>query len=316
MREMVLNHASLSPPDRATAVEWLKDVAVGMSVLVGEGVVASTLRSSLSPYEIYCLDEWTLSDAYQVLRMQGGRDEYLFLLTLGTKTPLLAQVAPNLEDRFLRCVDMSLASPDGEPLLFCAVSDGIAIGFPSDRIWDTSAVTVDFSELLPDGSIADASETVDNLTRSAHAEPILDRYSAHIRGGLRQFNDGAAVWEATSKAFPNLVFGPDVESHLTRLNAGDLGTIVNKLASLDDAAANWRKVEDDVPPWRTKVTNETASVRSDPMLRQSRRFRSSDGSRQFYFWHARYGGSGRIHLRFMRSAYLIEIGYIGSHLPL
>ena len=188
--------------------------------------------------------------------------------------------------------DICLASPDGEPLLFCAVSDGIAIGFPSEPIWDTSAVTVDFRELLPDGSIADASETIDNLTRLAHAEAILDRHSARIRGGLRQFNDGAAVWEARSKAFPNLVFGPDVESHLNRLNAGDMGTIVNKLASLDDTAANWRKVEDDVPPWRTKVTNETASVRSDPMLRQSRRFRSSDGSRQFYFWHARYGGSG------------------------
>ena len=212
---MVLNHASLSSPDRVTAIHWLRDIAVGMSVLIREGVAGPVLRSSLSPYEIFCFDTWTLGDAYQELRRQGGRDEYVFLLRLVTKSPLLEQVASDLEDRFLRCEDRTL-----------------------------------------------------------------------------------------------------VESHLARLNTGDLGTIFNRLASLDATAANWRKLEDDVPPWRTKVTNETASVRDNSVLRQSRRVRSSDGSRQLYLWHARYGGSGRIHIRFVRSTYLIEIGYIGPHLPL
>ena len=298
------------------AVDWLKDVAIGMSVLVGQGVAVSALRSSLTPYETFCIGTWTLADAYQALRMQGARDEYLFLLRLGSKFPLLAQVGPDLEDRFLRCEDMRLASPDGDPLLFCAISDGIAIGFPSHPVWDKSAVNVNFSELLPDETIAEASETIDNLTRANHARPILERYRARIRSGLRQFSDGAALWEVGSEAFPNLAFGLDVKSHLAKLNTGDLGTIVNRLASLDDTAANWRKAEDDVPPWRTKVTNETASVRNNPILRQTRRFRSSDGSHQLFFWHARYGGSGRIHLRFVRSAYMIEIGYIGPHLPL
>ena len=313
---MVLNHASLSSPDRVTAIHWLRDIAVGMSVLIREGVAGPVLRSSLSPYEIFCFDTWTLGDAYQELRRQGGRDEYVFLLRLVTKSPLLEQVASDLEDRFLRCEDRTLASSNGEPLLFCAISNGIAIGFPSDQTWDKSAVTVRFSELLPDGSIAEASETIDNLTRLTHARPIFERYSARIRDGLYQFNSGAALWEATSEAFPNLTFGPNVESHLARLNTGDLGTIFNRLASLDATAANWRKLEDDVPPWRTKVTNETASVRDNSVLRQSRRVRSSDGSRQLYLWHARYGGSGRIHIRFVRSTYLIEIGYIGPHLPL
>ena len=316
MREMVLNHTSLSPPDRATAVGWLRDVAVGMSVLVGKGVANPALRSSLWPYEISCLGTWTLNDLYQALRAQGARDEYVFLLRLGTKAPLLGQVAPELEDRFLRCEDRTLASSDGEPLLFCAISDGIAIGFPSNPIWDQSALTVNFTEILPDGAVTEASETIDNLTRSTHAGPIFQRSSARIRAGLLQVSDGGALWRAKGKAFPNLTFGLDVESHLTRLNTGDLGTIVNRLASLDDTAANWCRVKDDMPPWRTKVTNETSSVRDSPVLRQSRQFRSSDGSPQWYFWHARYGGGGRIHLRFVRSEYRIEIGYIGPHLPL
>lgn len=316
MREMVLNHASLRPPDRITAVGWLKSIAVGMAILVGEGVAVSALRSSLTPYEISCLGTWTLGDAYQALRTQDARDEYLFLLRLGTKAPLLAQVAPDVKDRILRCEDMTLASPDGDPLLFCAISDGIAIGFPSDPIWDKSAVTVDFRELLPNETVIEASETIDNLTRSTHAGPVLERYRARIRCGLRQFSDSAALWGATKEAFPNLAFGPDVKSHLDGLNTGDLGTIINKLASLDATAAEWRKLEGDSPPWRTKVTNETASVRNSPVLSQWRRFRSSDGSHQLYFWHARYGGSGRIHLRFVRSEYLVEIGYIGPHLPL
>ena len=45
MREMVLNHASLVPPDEHTCLCWLRDLAVGMSILTMHRVVDSALRS-------------------------------------------------------------------------------------------------------------------------------------------------------------------------------------------------------------------------------------------------------------------------------
>ena len=313
----MLNHASLSPPDIATAVDWLRGVAIGMSVLVDQGVATPVIRSSRYPHEISCLGTWTLAHAYQALRMQGARDEYLFLLRLGAKAPLLDQAAPVVEDRFLRCESVNFTSNDGEPLLFCAVSGAISIGFPANPVWDQSAVTVAFNELLPDGTISEASETIDNLTRLTHARLISERCRHDILGRLSRIASGADLWgEAAHGVFPNLTFGLDVEKHLSSVNAGDLGTITNKLASLDKTAAHWRDMEYPTPPWRTKVTNEAPSVMNNPRLSQYRRFRSSDGSRQSYTWHARYGSGGRIHLRFVRRSYLLEIGYIGPHLPL
>ena len=48
---------------------------------------------------------------------------------------------------------------------------------------------------------------------------------------------------------------------------------------------------------------------------RARRFRSQRGQRETFEWHARFGGSGRIHLRFDAVAREVEVGYIGPKLP-
>lgn len=126
----------------------------------------------------------------------------------------------------------------------------------------------------------------------------------------------AELWNNRKQAFPNLLFGPDIEDHLTRLNTGNLGTIVGKLARLNAAAAEWRDVGGGAPQWKTKVTDESEPLKNHPKFREERRFRAYDGTRQLFLWHARFGDKGRIHLRFDPSSYKIEIGYIGKHLPL
>ena len=316
MREMVLNHASIVIGDRQVAVQWLKDVTIGMSELVRAGVVASILRMSRPEYETMCVADWTLFDAYQELRHHGERDAYLFLVKLGSKVPLLDDVGIDVANRFRQCEERELTSPDGEPLVLCAITDWVAVGFPSESSWDSDSVIVSFDELMPDGSIREASERVDNLTRQTHSLPICERHRERVLDGVRDFRDSAAMWEARGEAFPHLSFGPDVERHLTVLNHGDLGTVVNKLAGLDRSAMKWRISGGPVPTWESHVTNESASVRNTPRLRDARRFRSVDGSFHLYMWHARFGNSGRIHLRFEVQTQIVEIGYIGSHLPI
>lgn len=316
MREMILNHASIVSPDRATGTKWLHDVAKGMATLVMEGSVASSLRSYLHPSQIKCVSDWTLWDAYLDLRHLGKREEYLFLLRLATKVPLLSDVDPNLRDRFRSSEHRTLAAQDGEPLVFCAISDSIAIGFPSATIWDTSELEVSFRELLPDITFQEVSETIDNLTRSVHARQISERKRTQILNVLTKNKNAGALWNAMHEVFPNLRFGLDVESHLAILNAGHLSTVCGKLEGLDKAAANWSISKSDAPEWSSKVTNESDSVKNSTNLRNLRRFRSSDGYRREFLWHARYGDGGRIHIRFARNEFLIEVGYIGPHLPL
>ena len=316
MREMVLNHASLVSPDRHTAVEWLRDVTTGMTPLTQRRVVEPALRMCKSHVETLCMPGWSLWDALLEMQKVGAREEFRLFATLTSRVPLLIDVGQDIENRFRFCEAKMLPSTDGDPLVLAAITDGISVGFPSEPVWDKSQIVVTFDEMSPDESIQEASETIDNLTRSCHAQPICDRHRDRVRDGLREFKSGAALWDDRGEAFPSLVFGPDVEGHLATLNAGVLGTVVNKLASLDESAAKWREAGGARPSWGSKVTDESDSVMNHDGLREARRFRSHDGMRRLFTLHARYGSSGRIHLRFEPHSYEIEIGYIGPHLPL
>ena len=313
MREMVVNHSSLFAPgsDRHSISEWLKDLAAGMIRLVSQKVVRSGLRMAQSTYETRCLADYSYFDACQALRRSGHRDEYRFLMRLAAKHPLLIDLGEDVRARFLACQERKLPDGDGDPLVLCAINDWIAVGFPSEPIWDSDRLSVDFEELLSDESIEQASECIDQLTRSCHARGIGDRY----RDRLRLASDPTTLWEKRQELFPDLVFGPNVEANILK-NASQLSTIVAKLADLDLSARDWQAADGPAPIWRTRVTPEAPSLMKNPKLREERAFRSHTGTIELFEWHARFGNGGRIHLRFEPQSRIVEIGYIGPHLPL
>ena len=310
---MVLNHASVRAPGsgRDSVVEWLKDVARGMGRLVRDEVSRKSLRTKRDFHNTLCLSDYSLYDAFGWLKKQGFQEEYVFLMGLATKMPLLSELGEHVEDRFHACEGRTLPGDDGEPLVLCAITDWIVIGFPSESVWDRDRVTVDFNELLPDETIEEASEDIDQLTRSAHAEPICDRHRARLGAG----SDPLKLWEKRQAIFPNLLFGPDVEDNL-KASSNQFNTIVGKLVSLNQSARDWSDVGGSGPPWGTKVSRESGTVMNNPTRRTKRKFRSCRGTQEIFEWHARFGNNGRIHLRFDSNSRKIEIGYIGPHLPL
>ena len=319
MREMILNPASLVAASRQDVPAWLANLASGMAALVNTGIVSATLRTHRSVHEIPCPEDGaSLWDAYRELRRSGRRDESAFLMSLTGKVPLLSGVATEVRDRFLlceatACEAKTLPPEEGAPLVLCAVTDAVAVGFPSEPVWDRDRVTVAFRELLPNDSFGEADEAIDQLTRTAHAGPIADRHAHRVR---RRIKVPADLWSERAEAFPHLRFGPDVEGQLGGLNPGWLTTVVNRLADLDASSAAWQESGGPAPPWTCKVTPENDSVMNNGKLREARRFRSVRGERLLFEWHARFGNGGRIHLRFDAGARTVEIGYVGGHLPL
>lgn len=317
MREMALNHAAVWAPksNRKEISEWLRDVATGISQLVENKVVEKVLRTSQQLHETLCLRDLSLFAAIIELGRSGYPEECGFLMGLLSKTPLLRDI----EDRFhacefLACEGQKLSSEDGDPLVFCAVTDGVAIGFPSAPHWDRHQVTVRFKELLPDESIEEASEKIDHLARSTHADPICKRHRArHLHKILESNNPVGYLWDKRQEIFPNLIFGKDVKNHL-RTSSNQLQVIVKALEDLEHSARDWKDRGGAAPPWKRKVTDESDQVKNDPTLSRQRRFRSHDGTPQDFFWHARFGSSGRIHLRVNPKSREVEIGYIGKHL--
>lgn len=310
MRQMVLNHASVYAPNvrLEEVLAWLADLAEGIAELVSRRVVESAWRTCEALELTPCLTDYSLADAIWKLQASGHREASRYLLRLATKTPLLSEVTAEVEGRFWGCEAQSLPAEQGKPLLLCAIADWVAVGFPSNSTWDKDQLTVEFDELLPDGTMNRTSEDIDNLTRSIHANAIQQRHSERLARG----SDPDSLWANREQAFPSLQFAPGVERNL-KDQATNFNTIVGKLIDLDRASAVWKVEGGAAPNWPIKVTDE---ARLRPQLLQQRRFLSQQGTHKLFTWHARFGNSGRIHLRFDATTHEVEIGYIGPHLPL
>lgn len=307
MREFVLNHASVYAPDATDPTSWLVGIAGGMAALIDGRVASSTLRMYRHMGHILCRPGHSLFDACIGLRSHD-RDSHLLLMRLAQKVPVSQGLEPDAKDRLLACEGLSPSGDEGEPLLVCAISDGITVGFPSLPEWDRDQLHITFEELLPNGELDVAEEAVDNLTRAVHAQAILRRHRDRQRAGAT----ADEVWERRPEAFPNLLFGPQVERHIKE-HRGLLPQILVKLAALDDSVRDWDA--GGAPPWAIRVTAESETVMNTPKLRKARQFESAQGGKGLFPWHARIGNGYRIHLRFDATDRSLEIGYIGPHLP-
>ena len=224
---MVLNHASLSPSDEGRTLAWLRDMALGMKALIAMRV-CSLQQGFRMNNEGCAVFQSILFGQSGATSNPNMREELQFLMILGTRTPLISDADADLEDRFGRCEAKSLPPEDGEPLLFCALTDGIAVGFPSEEVWARDELTVHFEEFLPDDTFEEASETIDNLTRSSHAQSIYER---HLES-LRKLEDRDALWNARGEAYSSIKFLPQVEEQIEALDSIAWTRVVRALSSI------------------------------------------------------------------------------------
>jgi hypothetical protein len=312
MRDLILNHVSCVANSKQAAIEVLKELSAGAAILVSANIARAVLRSKYSMYELKCGEGFTLLDAIHGLREVGALDQFRFFVRLVTKFPLIADLDAAAVDRFRACEAHKLAPADGEPLLLCAHLKFVSVSFPTEMRWDNDELEVEFIELLANGEIENVTEKIDNLARDVHATAILNRAQ---RVAVSEAT-AQGLWRDRERVFPLLRFGPGVEDDLTNLLPSLFPTVLGRLQELHSTAQEWRARGGPAPPWHCKVTPESDRVMNNDALREARRFPSVEGNRQLFFWHARYGSSGRIHLRFNAAVRSIEIGYLGGHLPL
>lgn len=314
MREMILNQASLSEPPNSISLvtPLLEGLSRGMAKLVREKCVVPILRSQQEWHDIECASDGSLLDAVLALKSSGSRDSAVFLMRLGQKAPLLTDLGEDVRDRLLGCEATTVPAPAGDALVLCAFLRGVTISFPISQNWDADRLNLAFEELMPDGSIAENEEAIDNLARPAHCLPILER----SRNSALSSATLATLWRDRAELFPNLQLGLDVEDQLLAIDAGLSTTLIFRLSDLDTAARNWKVTGGAAPVWGCKVTRESMPVRNNPRLMAARVFRTIADERATFEWHARFGSSGRIHLRFDAASRIVEVGYVGAHLPI
>jgi hypothetical protein len=315
VREMIFNEAScvVRFPSLREAKEILVCLARGMAALVDARVARSILRMQHPLHEIGLAEDGTLWDCLMLLQRDRSEPDALrFWMRLAHKVPLLVDLPDDVVDRFASCEPAEPGGALGAALVLCAHLGAITISLRGEPGWDLDELVVRFRELLPDGTIVTVSDTIDNLARSSHAERILERYRLRALDQLSH----TTFWERRGLVFPALRFGLDVQGQMVALGGHMFGTITRRLSDLNAAAATWGNQGGAAPVWPTHVTPESEIVMNNDRLRNARVFRDANGVNRLYEWHARFGGSGRIHLRFDPPIRSVEIGYIGPHLPL
>ena len=315
MRDLVLNHASVDPPDALTALKWIRALAVGMGRLAAKGVANRVLHTEGALYGLRCKDGKVIHDPHKALRSIGARDEAIRLKHFQTRFPNKGIQSEDLAERFaatqaIRCGPVSLSNEQAELLLLCIFINGIAVSFPSNEVWQQSRLAIDIAELHDHGNLEEHTEEIDNLSSTDHVDPIVDRH----RAALRDCASYQEMWESRKALFPHLHFGQDVKRQLDSLDASSLTTVISRLTALDEAAAEWTNVGGAAPNWRSKVTPESKTVKQSPKLSGRRSFASTSGEKELFLWHDRFPNNGRIHFRVDASLRMVEIGYIGRHL--
>lgn len=315
MREMVFNDASIN--SRATSIlqvaPLLADLARGMALLIKVGLAGATLRLRRPLYDAQCAHDGSLFDAIQSLRAQNqDRDAMLFLLRLSQKVPLLVDLPLEVASRFAGSDALAPRAPEGDCLVLCAHIAGIAVSVPLERAWDVDQLQIRFLEIQPNADLLEAVETVDNLARVAHAPLIIERERLSNQSQLTP----QSFWSSRATIFPRLQFGLDLQEGIRRIEQNVFTSLVRRIDELHASALDWDNTGGPAPIWRCRVTPESESAMRNPDLRRARIFRDSSGTSRLYEWHARFGSAGRIHLRFDGATKLVEIGYVGGHLPL
>lgn len=311
MREFVLNEASLGSlyACEADAVGALDNVVRGIAALVRNGFASKNLRSSRPLHDIAIvpgIDLWRLAQI--ALKDPRAKSSAQLFLGISQRVPIEDGLDSDILDRLcLADLDMPVLSGT-TALILCALSDQIALGFPTEPRWDVDLLDLTLILLDQEGNEICESHKVDHLAREMHAAPIAERHRTK-RITVQTPQD---LWQNRMLLFPHLLFGVDVEHHLIGLGDGVFREALQTFRELDQTAATWKRLGSSRPRYLSKVTPE--SVATMQQYGKFRVFRDVNGDEASFELHARLQGGFRVHIRELTSERCIEIGYVGRHL--
>lgn len=260
-----------------------------------------------------------LAVGYTVADWMGTAEPELrgLLLGIAEKTEFPIEAGDALRDRFhlsefhLSDGVRSRRSPEARGLGAAYLLYGIGASLPSERRWLQTRLALRHLWLDDDGRDRDDTVEVLNLaepTQVAEVSRALLQRSQHALA-----SDPLDLAARKSDCFPHLRFGSAVDSQIGNLPSALLGRVVLKLMVLDDACREWRQ---DATMPHPKLSN--CRPESGPTMQRYghlRVFPDHEGRDRTYELHVSVGQQYRVHLRVVHRPRVIELGYVGRHLP-
>lgn len=284
-----------------------------MAVAEGRSLEFVAVRSC-NIYDILVGPAYSVSDWLQ----DGDRDLRKLFYKITTKVGLGEHVDSAVKDRFY--ASSFLVGADRGPgrlveapgLGLAHLLDGVAASLASDPLW--CRPTVDICHVWLDGEEHEHTEDVEvvNVAQLADVVVVADKLYRQWQDDMkgRQGATGDGI-RSIAKVFRHLAFGMDVEEQLGRLAADARRVIWNKLMEFDGAVREWRRGGATTPSLPGVRSEGTATM---DQFGESRIHRNRHGTERVYKLHVS-AGSCRIHFRVERKEKVVEVGYVGRHLP-
>jgi hypothetical protein len=207
--------------------------------------------------------------------------------------------------------DFKYEGAPAEGLGFASLLESIAVSLNTEECWRQSQINVDIEEIVESEDDIKIIPSVKSIKHASHPDHLddhrnwvqLERFATAVQNGIYMLSK-IEDW------FPNLIFLDSTKTQVEQMVAGtpQLRQVVNKLFELENYCKEWTIA--------SKVTPESASVRSDPRLRRMRVFRLPDGREEFFEWHLRLTpDEWRLFFLPDPTNHRMYVGYIGRKLP-
>ena len=311
--EMVFNELSLGTSlgnhavvtDKQKAREVMSIFINTLSTAVNSGV--TTLRTQIDIYSIVLAPSYPVANWVNDANID--EDERIFLLTLETERPLLANLTdPKIKNQ-IDLFECQHNGNDANGLGIAYLLEALPVSLISDLQWDCSSLTLEITQLDEQDDLVEEEVEIVHASRNEHIKEHANWIQNRIRTSVR---DGVDLWQRREELFPHLEFCESVEPQICSLLAGYpmLTQVTKRLFELEEAAKSWTAGGFDLETIPSKATPE-----SDSRLQQfSDRLtvRCPDGLNRLFSLHVRMTpGAWRLYF-FPLTPGRIIVGYIGQ----
>ena len=262
--------------------------------------------ASFDLYGIMLADGYSLSDWLN--DRSADRDLRVFLRRISTKLAFDSDVSDAVKDRF-EVSEFQVEDREAPGLGLSYLLGTAAVSLRSECYWLRVRVPLRHIWLAEDGTLQNGDVEALNVAHQSRASEVNRALVAQAQNAVA----GCPSALATRKheCFPHLQFGLDVDTQLAMLPAEVIEQVIAKLVVLDGAVRDWRRTG--AMPALPMIGSE-----SKPTMQRygdRRVFRNADGAAVPFELHAMVGSRHRIHMRIDQRGGVLEIGYVGEHLP-
>jgi hypothetical protein len=310
MREAILNDVCCRVQFQTVDEGAIRvsEVVKGLAALIDGAVVERAIRLPAFATDITLGNEFTLYDVIlQILKTPHLKDRGVLFASLIQ----LAPIDDGLSDESIEFLLLNtvVGFESSLSLLLCAFGNHVSLSLDQNGAWERDQLEVSVRHTNARGKTSETISTIDNLSKAAHADPIIVRHRAF----LARATDKSTFWARKNECFPCLMFGLDVEAQIARLDTKIFDSVAERLIQLNGAAAIWAKSRRPSPEYSSKVTGESQTTMQK--FGRLRDYRDATGKTTRYELHARVADGHRIYFRPLANSKKIEIGYVGPHLP-